>query len=182
MPQIPSTRQFSKAEIELGWPRMLFALILIIAIAATGARLLIAGYERVLSGRSADLDQEIQDLEKTIPADDLVRLITLDRQIKNIKLLLGTHIYFSKFLDELERLTLSQVRYIIMSASSDKQMVTLSGSAPSMNAVSVQAAAFSKSKNIARLIVKSANTSPAGGVLFDFDIFFVPSLIQPSAK
>lgn len=177
MPEIPSSRPFSQAEIQIGWPRTLFVLVLIIAIVVTGARLLIASYERVLTGRSEGLNQEIQDLTKAIPAADLGRLITLDRQIKNIKLLLGAHVYFSKFLDELERLTLSQARYIIMNISLDKRAVTLRGFAPTMDAVAVQAAAFSRSKNIERIIVKSANTSPAGGgVLFDFDVFFSPNL------
>lgn len=182
MPEIPLSQQLSRSQISIGWPRLLFVLVLVLVIGVIAVQLLIASYERVLVGRSQDLDRELQDLAGVIPSNDLARLTKLDQQIKNLRTLLSSHVYLSRFLDELERLTLPQVRYIIVNINRANSLVSIRGSAPSMDAVSIQAASFAQSPSIASVIVKSANISAGGGVLFNLDITFAPSLIQFAAQ
>jgi hypothetical protein len=182
MPEIPLSQQLSLRQIPIGWPRVLFVLVLVLVIVVIAAQLLIASYERVLAGRSQDLDRELQDLAGVIPSSDLARLTKLDQQIKNLRKLLASHVYLSRFLDELERLTLPQVRYVIVNINRTKSLVSIRGLAPSMDAVGLQAASFAQSPSIASVIVKSASISTGRGVLFDLDITFVPSLIQSAAQ
>lgn len=182
MPEIPLSAQLSRSQISIGWPRLLFVLVLVLVIGVIAVQLLIASYERVLVGRSQDLDRELQDLAGVIPSSDLTRLMKLDQQIRNLRTLLNSHVYLSRFLDELERVTLPQVRYISVHINRATSRVSIRGSAPSMDAVSAQAASFAQSPSITAVIVKGANSAAGGGVLFDLDITFAPSLIQPSGE
>lgn len=179
MPEIPQVFQFSRSQISIGWPKMLFVTVLVVLLTLTAAQFLIARYEYALTTRSQDIELEIQNLAGVIPETDLSRLTKLDQQIRNLKLLLESHVYLSHALDELEALTLPQVRYVSVGIDRAKTKISIIGIAPSMDAVGMQAAAFSQSPSIQSVAVNSANIAAAGRILFNFEIVFADSLIQP---
>lgn len=179
MAEIPSPRLFPQhQQMRAEWPRALLVFIIIVTIAVTAARFMLAGYERLLIGQKQDLEKEIHDLSNSIPADDLSRLITLDRQIENLKLLLSQHTYASNLLNEIKSSVLRETRYVAIKAELEKRSVTLFGIASNMNAVSLQAASIGQSPAIESVIVKNVAILPAGGAAFDFDVIFAPELIQ----
>lgn len=153
----------------------MIAVVLVLAVVA--AQLLIGSYSRVLAGRADGLTADIQDLAGVIPTGDLDRLVVLDRQIKNLGTLLGTHVYFSRALDEVERLTLPQVRFISIGIDRSRALITIRGIAPSLDSLAVQSAAFSQSSAFSSVTVKNTSQA-ASGILFDLDLAFDQSLIQ----
>lgn len=184
MPEIPISQQLTSSRIVIGWPRTLFALVVVLIILLAAVHLMIATYSRTLVSRSAELEREIQDLAGIIPPGDLERLIKLDQQIRNLHLLLDERVYLSLLLDELERLTLPQVRYIILGVHLENAAVALRGVAPSMAAASLQAEAFAQSQFIREVTVNSVSVAAGrgGGVTFDIDLSFDRALVQPHAR
>jgi len=181
MAEIPTPKSLSQMQIEIGWPRTLFVFVLLLSIMITAANLMLVSYKRVLDGRNADIKQEIDDLSKSIPSADITRLITLDRQIKNLRVLLSKHTYVSRIYDQIESLTQPQVRWTIINVNAEKHMVVLRGLAPTMGAVALQTAAFSQSKQFESVTINNANTA-VGGISFDTELKFAPSLILPAAR
>jgi hypothetical protein len=182
MPEMPLSQQLARSQIAIGWPRTLLVLVVVLVIIVVSLQFLIASYERILVGRSKDLDREMQDLQGTIPANDLARLIKLDQQIRNLKLLLDSHVYLSRLLDEIERLTLPQVRYIVLNVDRPNKRIAIRGIAPAMETVGLQAASFSQSPLISAVVLKNAAISSGGGVIFDLELSFVPTAIQSATK
>jgi hypothetical protein len=179
MPPAPISQQLSPTRIAIGWPRTFFVLTLILVILTISAQLLIASYNRLLASRSKQVERDIEDLKDTIPSEDLERLVKFDRQIRNLRLLLNNHVYQTRLLDEIERFTLPQVRYSTLNIHRLNAVAALRGRAPSMEAVSLQAAAFSQSDSITSVTVKRASISNDGGVAFEMDLGFKRSLLQP---
>ncbi len=178
MLQTPSSYQLQHSQIAVGWPRVLFSLVIIGILVLTGIQFLIASYNRVLLGRSEDLTKKIDELSKAIPEEDLARLIKFDQQIKNLKLLLNSHVYLSRVFDEIERLTLPQVRYVAINIDLSRNLLSLRGIAPSMEVVGTQAAAFSQSPSIVSVMMSGASTYAKGGVIFGLNITFKPSITR----
>jgi hypothetical protein len=179
MPEIPISHQMSSARIAVGWPRTLFVLTAVLVMLVVGANILIAGYNRVLTSRSAEIERDIKALSAAVPAEDLNWLVKLDSQIQNLRLLLDRHAYLSRLLDELERLTLPQVRYTSADIDIANSSVSLRGIAPSLGDLSLQAAALRQSPHIIEVMVNSASTAVGGVVEFDMDLIFNLALVRP---
>jgi hypothetical protein len=179
MPEIPISQQMSSARIAVGWPRTLLALTVVLVILTIGAQVLIAGYNRALASRSAEMDSEIRALSGAVPKEDLDWLVKLNLQISNLHLLLNQHVYLSRLLDALERATLPQVRYTVAEINIADSTVSLRGIAPSLADLSLQAAALRQSPHIAEVMVHSANAAAGGAVEFDMDLLFNLALVRP---
>jgi hypothetical protein len=178
MAEIPTPRSLAAQEIQIGWPRTLFLLVVVIVLVVVASQLLITSYGAALARRADTLAGDIRDLSGTIPAEDLDRLLALDRQIKNLTALLGRHVYFSRAFDEIERLTLPQVRFVAMNVDRNRSLITIRAIAPSLEALASQAASFSRSLSFTSVMVKNTSRASGGGVLFDLELAFDPSLLQ----
>lgn len=98
-------------------------------------------------------------------------LSRLDTRIETGKTLLAEHIAVSHLFDELEKMTLSSVRYTSFDysdVSPDHVVLTMSGQATSYNAVALQSDEFSKSAIITDPIFSNVNVDKNGIVTFDF--------------
>ncbi len=98
-------------------------------------------------------------------------LARLDERIQTGETLLSQHIAVSKLFNELEKLTLSSVRYTDFDysvISSGHVVLTMSGVASSYNAVALQSDEFSKSTIITDPIFSNVNVNAAGLATFDF--------------
>lgn len=183
MPEIPlppQLQQLSSARISVGWPRTLFSVSVAFVILVVAAYLILITYKGVLSGRTGNLESEINNLAGAVPAGELERLTKLDRQIRNLYTLLNERSYVSLFLSGLEGMTLPQVRYTSVEIDRLNFGVRLTGVATSMEEVSLQTAAFVQSPGIVDARFSTVNVSPDGrGVEFDAELLFNPRLVSP---
>lgn len=98
-------------------------------------------------------------------------LARLDTRIQAAEGLLSLHLSASKLFDELERVTLSSVKYNNFNyavSSPGHVVLTMNGEAGSFNAVALESDAFSKSTLITDPIFSNVNVGRAGTITFDF--------------
>jgi hypothetical protein len=181
MPETQYFKTMHSAPISPGWPVLLFSLTISIVILVTVIGFSLNQYERFLMKQSGDISKEISDLEKSIPPEDLSRITKLNLQIKNLKSLLPQHIYFSRLLDDIERLTLLQVRYLALTINKENKNLTIRGFAPSPDLVSKQAASLAQSSFINLVKINNANRVGTG-IFFELEVEFKPDMLKASQK
>lgn len=98
-------------------------------------------------------------------------LARLDARLGVAKTLLGAHIAPSALFDEIERMTLSSVRFKDFSfteLAAGKFAVTMAGEARSFNALALQSDAFGESDFFLEPIFSNLNLDDVGNVVFNF--------------
>lgn len=179
--------QLAGARIAIGWPRMLLSVTIILIILVIAAYLLILTYDRILSAQAGRLDRETRDIADTISREDLQQLMQLDLQIRNLSLLLDRHVHISHVLNEMERVTLPQVRYMTVAVRIEdgperRIIAEARGIAPSLEAVSLQAAALGESDFVQDVRVNSVRVGEGGVMEFDINVLFNSSILHYRAR
>jgi hypothetical protein len=142
--------------------------LLVLAIAGAGGVYFFQQYTQ--SSITSKQDSLARSREAFEP-DTIKQLAKLDTRIETGKTLLSTHVAVSDLFDELEKLTLSSVRYTNFDYSvvaPGHVVLTMSGQAASYNAVALQSDAFSKSAVITDPIFSNVNVDKNGYITFDF--------------
>lgn len=120
------------------------------------------------------IESKRQSLERSRAAFEpatIKELSRLDTRINTGYALLQKHVAVSALFDELEKRTLSTVRFNDFAysiADASRVIVTASGEAASFNAVALQSDAFSKSSIITEPIFSNVNISKTGTIIFNF--------------
>lgn len=98
-------------------------------------------------------------------------LARLDQRLGAAEVLLGVHIAPSALFDEIERMTLSSVRFKDFSfteQATGKYSVTMAGEARSFNALALQSDSFGESEFFLEPIFSNLNLDDEGNVVFNF--------------
>ncbi len=140
-----------------------------------------------------NIEKKIASLERSRAAFDpvtITQLLSLDTRIQTGKKLLAAHPALSNLFDELEKQTLSSVRFKSFTYDIDTSMgdkLSLSGDAPSFNAVAVQSETFAQSALFSEPIFSDVNIGALGVVGFNFSspldeelMRYVPANSAPS--
>ncbi|MBI4272813.1 hypothetical protein HY621_03100 [Candidatus Uhrbacteria bacterium] len=90
-----------------------------------------------IQDRLSTVNQEISSLELNSPA-----LAAFQNTLSALAILLSDHIYWTRFLDQLEAATLKDVKYESLSVSTASNSLTLNGVAPSYLDIGKQIRAF----------------------------------------
>lgn len=142
--------------------------ILILSIVGAGGMFLFEQFTiQNIASKQESLDRSREAFE---PAT-IKELSRIDTRIKTGTLLLNEHLSVSKLFDELERLTLENVRFDSFSyqkGESGRGKLTAAGAATSFNSVALQSGGFSKSPIITEPIFSGVNIGEAGVIDFDF--------------
>jgi len=144
------------------------AIILILTILGAGGMFL---FERFTV---QNIESKRESLERSRGAFEpatIKELSRLDRRIETGKSLLERHISVSLFFDELERLTLSTVRFRTFSydqKDDGRAIIVAQGDAASFNAVALQSGGFSRSAIISEPVFSNVNIGDVGSIQFDF--------------
>lgn len=151
------------------------ALIIIITGTLLAFTVLVAGgifvFERYTF---QSIESKRQSLERSRAAFEpatIKELSRLDTRINTGYSLLQKHVAVSALFDELEKRTLSTVRFNDFAysiADASRVIMTASGEAASFNAVALQSDAFSKSSIITEPIFSNVNISKTGTIIFNF--------------
>lgn len=151
------------------------ALIIIITGAILAFTVLAAGGIFVFERYTLQsIESKRQSLERSRAAFEpatIKELSRLDTRITTGYSLLQKHVAVSALFDELEKRTLSTVRFNDFAysiADASRVLVTASGEAASFNAVALQSDAFSKSSIITEPIFSNVNISKTGTIIFNF--------------
>ena len=144
------------------------AAILILAIAGAGG---VYFFQTFTASQIVSKQTSLAHSREAFEPATIKELARLDTRIETAKTLLKQHISVSTLFDELERATLSSVRYTNFQYSvvaPGHVLLSMSGQAASYNAVALQSEAFSKSSIITDPIFSDVNVNKDGAITFDF--------------
>ncbi len=161
-------RAETKAKSPVALVNVITGLILVMAILSAGG---IFAFERYSLQAVQSKQQSLERSRAAFEPATIKELSRLDTRIGAGKTLLKSHVAVSVLFDELEKRTLSSVRFNNFSysiADSTHTLLSASGEATSFNAVALQSDAFSKSAIITEPIFSNVNISKTGTILFDF--------------
>ncbi|OIO50921.1 MAG: hypothetical protein COV41_03080 [Candidatus Brennerbacteria bacterium CG11_big_fil_rev_8_21_14_0_20_43_10] len=174
-------QQLPKTELGVsGTPKnLLFGSAMLLLVAAA-LYLFCAGYAKVAQDQAVSLDQEIQSTVASLSKDEVTKVLTLDSQIRQLRILLPQHIAASRIFDMLEQNTLPKVTFTSMSFNTDTGSLQLSGTAQSLQDVSLQAAAFKQIPEVKDVAIKDIGiTKNASTFNFKLDISIARSFVLP---
>ena len=158
----------TKSADPIALANVITGIILVLAILGAGGVFLFQGYTvQNIAAKQQSLERSRLAFE---PAT-IKELSRLNARIETGKVLLKSHVSLSKFFDELEKLTLSSVRFNDFSyttVSAGKTVFTAKGEAASFNAIALQSDGFSKSDIIMEPIFSNVNIGKDGTIDFDF--------------
>lgn len=128
-------------------------------------------FQQYTNGQIVAKQQSLALSREAFEPATIERLARLDTRITIAESLLASHLSPSKLFDELEKVTLSSVKYdnFEYSVSSPGHVVlTMNGEAGSFNAVALESGAFAKSPLITDPIFSNVNVGKTGTITFDF--------------
>ncbi|MBI3573850.1 hypothetical protein HY090_02265 [Candidatus Kaiserbacteria bacterium] len=163
--QAPETRQRANP---VALANIICGALLILAILGAGGVYL---FEKYTGGQISSKADSLARSREAFEPSTIQELSRLNTRIETGKVLLSEHITVSKLFDELEKLTLSSLRYSDFEysiAAPGHVVLTMRGEASSFNAVALQSEAFGKSFIITEPIFSNVNVGKNGVITFDF--------------
>jgi hypothetical protein len=142
-------------------------ILLVLAVIGAGG---IYAFQQYTNGQIVAKQQSLALQREAFQPATIEELSRLDTRIDVGESLLSAHLSTSKLFDELEKLTLSSVRYSSFdySIAPGHAILSMSGEAASFNAVAEQSEAFAKSTIITDPIFSNVNVGPKGTITFNF--------------
>jgi hypothetical protein len=157
-----------KAGGQIALANLISGIILVLAILSAAGLFLFQQYTiQNIANERTSLERSRSAFE---PAT-IKELSRLNTRIEAAKTLLADHVALSKLFDELEKLTLSSVRFADFSyqETQGRALLTANGQAASYNAVALQSGDFSKSALITDPIFSGVNIGKGGAIEFVFN-------------
>ena len=164
--QTPEVRRPHSNPVALA--NLVCGILLVLSIVGAGAVYFFEGYTQ---GQITAKQHSLAVSREAFEPATIQELSRLNVRINAGEDLLKQHISVSKLFDELEKLTLSSVRYGDFDysiAAPGHVVLSMTGEAASFNAVALQSEAFAKSAIITDPIFSNVNVGKAGAISFDF--------------
>ena len=174
-----NSQQFPKTEIAApATPRNLLLGSMIFLLVTGAFYLFCAGYKKVAQSQVQSLDNEIQDTVASLSKDEVQKVLTLDAEIKKLRILLPGHLYMSRVFDFLEKNTSPKVTFGSLNMDATTNVLQLSGTAPTLTDVSLQAAALKSVQNVRDVVIRDIGIGrDAKSFSFKLDVYTMKSLI-----
>lgn len=149
-------------------------LIIITAIICAG----FFSYKKTLSGKSSDLDNEIDRIDQKIGDELDIEVISFQKHLSNLKKMLNDHIYYSNVFSLIEKNTVPTVSFESFSGDVSNKNIQLKGKAISFSSLAKQVVAFRESEEISKLDFSSASIGTDGGIDFDLSLFLKQEMFE----
>ena len=173
--------KFSKENLSsIGWPWHLLITVLVVfgfvGILYLG---LVFGYKPLLKSEIKSLDEQMEELKKTITAEEEKDFVNFYSQVINTQSLLGKHSIGSKVLPLLERTTNQRMFFKSISLTIPERKIVLEGVADSYETIASQLANYEATPEVERVgITAMQSSSTDGKVYFTASMLVAPSLFR----
>ncbi len=121
---------------------------------------------------------ENQSKEENLRPELLNSVAVLDKRLKNLRLILGSHVFVSNVFKVIEQNTHPQVRFTSFSFTTDSRKVDMSGETTSYTALSRQINILEREPQIERVEFGGLSTAEEKFVGFKLSIIFKPTLLS----
>lgn len=159
----------------MGFAIMLLVLTVVVYFGIT------FGYQPYLEKQVTDLDQQISDFSRRVPADQQAAILTFYSQLANLKTVLAKHTATSAFLRWVEDGTLQSAHLTKVSMNVASRQIQVTGIARSQSDVALQIAAFQARPGIERVDFRNSQAI-ANGVQFDLAITVVQGFFTAASQ
>lgn len=147
-----------KLSVGLPWKLFIFAVILFGTVLAAYFGLLF-GYKPFLNSRIDDVNQKIQNLAQSIPAEDQKDFLLFYSQVVNLKNLLSKHVIATKLFPFLERNTNKRVAFNVAAVDAIRKELVLEGIAESYSILAEQLQALNQSTEVKEYLLNQSQLS-----------------------
>lgn len=155
--------------------------LLVVTLAAAGGMFV---YSKYLQGLEQSKAQQLLQKQKEISSDSVEQFIRLKNRLLASETLVNQHVQLSQFFDELEKITLQNVRFVSMNiqvAADRTATLNLTGQAKTFNTLAAQSKAFASEPYIKSAIFSSiAPDSSSKMVNFSISATIDPRLVLES--
>jgi len=141
-----------------------FAMVTFLAVLILSAGIFF--YERYTVQKLDEKKEELTTLRSSFSESDIESIRTLERRLKNAKVLLDQHLSLTRVFDALEDRTQTQTalsKFAFMRLPSGKAQVTLAGTSASFNTLALQKRAYAGEKSFVQGSVLFSNLNVSGG-------------------
>ncbi len=135
-------------------------------------------YEQKLLVEKEGVDAEIQKIIQERKIETEEKVLLLDKQLKNLGNLLGSHIYVSRALALLEETAHPKAQFKSFSVDAGKATMELAVSAESYLALAKQIVNFQTSPDILKAEITGISINPDGKVDFQAILDFKPEVLK----
>ncbi len=149
-------------------------LIIITAIICAG----LFFYEKTLSNKVSDLDNEIDQINEKISQELDTEVISFQKHLNNLKRMLNDHIYYSNVFDLIEKNTVPTVSFESFDGDVPSKKIQLKGKAISFSSLAKQVVAFREAEEISKVDFSSASIGVDGGIGFDLSLFLKQEMFE----
>jgi hypothetical protein len=155
----------------------------LVFVVAVLASIGVFGYKKVLEGRIASMEADLNTARASLQPDLIQELSRANARFQSAEKLLNNHITVSSFFNLLESLTLQAVsfnKFTYLMTDSGNVSVTMGGEARSYATVALQAQTFADDDNFDNPQFSDLDLNDDGEVVFTFKSGIKPQLISYS--
>jgi len=137
------------------------------------------GYNRVLDGQVADIDDQLQSLKGEVDTESQRHYLDFYSQIANVQKILNSHVQLSDFFSDLESRTNTRVKYNNIGVNASRNEITLDGVSESYERLAEQLESFRLMQGVTRVELKSSSVNTNGNrVDFSISVKVLPQAFQ----
>lgn len=151
--------------------------IFILAAALSGGLFL---YNRVFNEQIKVAEEDLESRRSEFSDTTVNQLISLDKRLSSIRILISQHIFPSNVLALIEKTTHPRVSFSAFLYSADSRKIDLRGEAASYSILARQIGLFESSPNIDRVEFGGLSLGERGLVNFKMSIIFKPEFLRLS--
>lgn len=137
-------------------------------------------YAKSLTSKLNETVSKIEEINKKRDTDFEGKVVSLERALKTLKILLKDHLYWSNLFLKFEKLVVPQVSFADFSATTVKDgsvSLILQGNASSYTYLAKQMVSFSQEKLISNMEVSGITLGTEGGIEFNLNINFLKDVL-----
>ena len=150
-------------------------ILFLLALAVLGGMIFL---NKAKVGEREQIAAQNQSKEENLRPELLNSVVALDRRLKNLRTLLGSHTYATNVFKVIEQDTHPQVRFTSFSFTADSQKVDLSGQTTSYSALARQIGILERDPQIAQVDFGGLSTAEEKFVGFKLSIILKQTLLS----
>ncbi len=137
-------------------------------------------YSKSLNSKLNQAISQIEEINKKRDTDFEKKVVSLEKALRTLKILLKEHLYWSGLFSKFEKLTVPQVDFTDFSATTKTDgsvSLTLSGSAAGYTYLAKQMVSFGQEKLISNIEVSGITLGTEGGIEFRLSVNFLKDVL-----
>lgn len=150
-------------------PRYFIILILIVILTVYGGLFF---YNQSLERKMKNLETEIYNIITKRDKNLENRIIEIKNKLNNSDILLKNHIFWTKGLNEFQKLVLPEIQLKNLNANAEQGKIEIRASAPNLTTIAKQGANFLSSRLIKDIEINQIKNLPTGQTEFFVNIIF----------